>query len=157
MVVFIFRVAPNSTHHIVASMGLIILDSFQVIDSIHFDKLRILSALRVRFFESDLRSDADIHQDHRRHFPQRHDKRTLTMATYKYDTYLSQIKHDAFDIEHDPGTKAPHSGIYRCMGCGSEVASNQNQPLPPQNGHQHSAANGKIRWKLIVYADHQQK
>jgi hypothetical protein len=29
--------------------------------------------------------------------------------------------------------------------------------LPPQNHHQHSAAQGHIRWRMIVYADHQTK
>jgi hypothetical protein len=43
------------------------------------------------------------------------------------------------------------------MGCQREVASNEHEPLPPQNHHQHSVAQGSIRWKLIVYADHREK
>ena len=79
------------------------------------------------------------------------------MATYKYANYLVKNEHAAFDAIHKPGEQAPHSGIYRCEGCGSEVASNQGQPLPTQNHNQHSANQGAIRWRLIVYADHNQK
>ena len=64
----------------------------------------------------------------------------------------------AFDAAHDeghaPGTIAPYSGIYRCWGCGREVVSLAAQPLPPQTHHQHNAAHGPIRWRLIVYANH---
>ena len=52
------------------------------------------------------------------------------MATYKYAAYLAQIDHAAFDNISNPGAAAPFSGVYRCQGCGSEVASNQGQPLP---------------------------
>jgi hypothetical protein len=80
------------------------------------------------------------------------------MALYKYETYLQKSDHAAFDTESKPGEAAPHSGIYRCMGCHREVASNEGQPLPPQNDHQHDQrTQGTIRWKLIVYADHKPK
>jgi DNA-directed RNA polymerase subunit RPC12/RpoP len=51
----------------------------------------------------------------------------------------------------------PHSGIYRCMGCGREVVAEESRKLPPQNHHEHSSAQGKIRWRMIVYADHKPK
>lgn len=79
------------------------------------------------------------------------------MATYKHGQYLQQNNSDAFDQENPPGHAAPFSGIYRCMGCGREIASNEKQPLPPQNHHQHGQHQGSIRWKLITYADHQPK
>lgn len=79
------------------------------------------------------------------------------MATYKYDKDVQKLDHAAFDSEHKPGEAAPFSGIYRCKGCGSEVASNQTEPLPSQNHSQHSAAQGAIRWRLAVYADHKPK
>lgn len=79
------------------------------------------------------------------------------MALYKYAQYLGQDDSNVFDPENGPGTPAPRSGIYRCMGCGREVASNEGEPLPPQNHHQHSAGQGTIRWRLIVYADHRAK
>jgi hypothetical protein len=79
------------------------------------------------------------------------------MATYKYADYLAHVDHDAFDTISNPGAATPFSGIYRCEGCGLEVASNQEQPLPPQNHHQHTVAEGAIRWRLVVYADHQKK
>ena len=79
------------------------------------------------------------------------------MAMYKYGGYLSQSQDEVFDKDHSPGTAAMRSGIYRCVGCGREVTSEENNPLPPQNHHQHSAAQGAIRWRLIVYADHRAK
>ena len=72
------------------------------------------------------------------------------MAIYKYDKYLTQSSHAAYDAIHEPGEKVPHSGIYRCEGCGLNDACNFGQPLPPQNHHQHSSQQGKIRWRLIV-------
>ena len=79
------------------------------------------------------------------------------MALYKYQQWLQLSNDPAFDTEQGPGTQAPHSGIYRCRGCSREVASNQGQPLPPQNHHQHQPGQGSIRWLLIVYADHEGK
>lgn len=76
------------------------------------------------------------------------------MALYKDSKYLDVSDSDEFDKVRKPGIAAPHSGIYRCIGCGHEVASNEGEPLPPQNHHQHTLAHGEIRWKLIVYAQH---
>lgn len=76
------------------------------------------------------------------------------MAWYKYSNYLQQTNHNAYDLEYSPGSKVPYSGIYRCMGCNREIASNVNDPFPPQNHHQHNSGQGHIRWKLIAYADH---
>lgn len=74
------------------------------------------------------------------------------MALYKTATYLTQSTDAAFDTTYTPGTSTPHSGIYRCTGCGDEIASNAGNPLPPQNHHQHSTAQGSIRWQMIVYS-----
>lgn len=73
------------------------------------------------------------------------------MALYKYGNLLTQSQHGAFDVAHPPGTVMVDSGIYRCTGCGDEIAANKGNPLPPQNHHQHQ--NGPpIRWKLLVCA-----
>jgi len=77
------------------------------------------------------------------------------MALYKYDKYIARSNHADFDQEHTPGTLTPHSAIYKCMGCGHEIVSEGGKVFPPQNHHQHTAAQGKIRWKMVVYADHQ--
>lgn len=78
------------------------------------------------------------------------------MALYKHGKVLTRDNDAEFDRVHQPGFKAPYSGIYRCSGCGFEVASNENQPLPPQNHHhQHQPAQGAIRWQLVVFAQHQ--
>jgi hypothetical protein len=76
------------------------------------------------------------------------------MALYKYGSYLQQNTDKAFDVEHQPGTKPPHSGIYRCMGCGREIVAEEGRQFPPQNHHQHTGSQGAIRWRMIVYADH---
>lgn len=74
------------------------------------------------------------------------------MALYKYSQYLQQSQHEAFDGSLTPGTRLNNSGIYRCEGCGDEIAANKGDPLPPQNHHQHAPSQGAIRWRLIVYA-----
>jgi hypothetical protein len=78
------------------------------------------------------------------------------MALYKDKDYLNISGSEEFDKEHRPGDAAPFSGIYRCMGCGREVASNEQEPLPPQNHHQHPQQTA-IRWKMVVYANHKPK
>lgn len=72
------------------------------------------------------------------------------MANYKYDQFFTKSNHQAFDQVHSPGTSAPHSGIYRCEGCGDNIAANYGDPLPPQNHHQHSPNQGRIQWRLIA-------
>lgn len=73
-----------------------------------------------------------------------------TMALYKYPQALTASTDTAFDQVYHPGTLTPHSGIYRCVGCGLNDVSVQHHPLPPQNHHQHSPAQGRIAWQLIV-------
>jgi hypothetical protein len=75
------------------------------------------------------------------------------MACYKYEQYLAKSDSGAYDKIYSPGSAVPHSGIYRCQGCGREIASNKGDPFPPQNHHQHHASQGAIRWRLAVYAD----
>jgi hypothetical protein len=72
------------------------------------------------------------------------------MANYKYDQLFTKSNHQAFDQIHTPGTFALHSGIYRCEGCGKNIAANHADPLPPQNHHQHNHDQGAIRWRLIA-------
>lgn len=79
------------------------------------------------------------------------------MATYKYPTYIAQNNSAEFDKGYAPGGHVPHSGIYRCLGCGREVVAEQARQLPPQNHHQHANVLVPIRWQLIVYADHEPK
>jgi hypothetical protein len=72
------------------------------------------------------------------------------MAYYKYGEFLHKENGPEFDAIHEPGTATPFSGIYRCEGCGQSITSVHPKPLPPQNHHQHSAGQGRIRWRLVV-------
>jgi hypothetical protein len=72
------------------------------------------------------------------------------MAMYKYDSILHKSTSDEFDKLHSPGATVAWSGIYRCEGCGREIVHTTGHPLPPQNHHQHSTAQGHIRWRVVV-------
>jgi len=72
------------------------------------------------------------------------------MALYKYGNLLQYSDHQAFDQIHTAGSLTPYSGIYRCEGCGHEVSSTAGHHLPPQNHHQHTYAQGYVRWRLVV-------
>lgn len=77
------------------------------------------------------------------------------MALYKVDRYFTQSNDAAFYTEYTPGSATPHSGIYKCLGCGHEIVSEAKKPFPPQNHHEHNPyTQGKIRWMLIAFADH---
>jgi hypothetical protein len=79
------------------------------------------------------------------------------MALFKHAGYLLRNENDAFDHEYEADQFAPHSGIYRCMGCGREVVAEKGGTLPPQNHHEHTAEQGPVRWRMIVYAGHNPK
>jgi len=74
-------------------------------------------------------------------------------ALYKNPQYLQKSEHAAFDAIHEAGAQTPFSGIYRCEGCGKCVTSVHPHPLPPQNHHQHTAQQGRIRWRMVVSHD----
>jgi hypothetical protein len=79
------------------------------------------------------------------------------MAIYKHANYFTKSNELTFDNQHLPGSPTPFSGVYRCLGCGREIVSEEHKPFPPQNHHQHTANQGPIRWRLIVFADHRPK
>jgi hypothetical protein len=74
------------------------------------------------------------------------------MALYKYSHYLTNESEPRFDPAHLPGVLTPHSGIYKCQGCGCEIVSMAGDPLPPSSHHQHSLGQGGFAWRLIVAA-----
>lgn len=72
------------------------------------------------------------------------------MAWYKYSQVFTANPNSEFDILYEPGATVAWSGIYRCEGCEREIVHTHLHPLPPQNHHQHTHAQGRIRWRLIV-------
>ena len=72
------------------------------------------------------------------------------MALFKYSHYLTNVSDPKFDPAYQPAETAPHTGIYKCQGCGCEVVSDAGQPLPPVTHHQHSLAQGGMAWRLII-------
>jgi hypothetical protein len=72
------------------------------------------------------------------------------MALYKDPTQMMHSDDAIFDQLHKPGVQTPYSGIYMCVNCLDEVASNAGNPLPPQNHRQHKKALPPIQWRLLV-------
>lgn len=72
------------------------------------------------------------------------------MALYKYRNYLELSKNTAFDQVLPAGLHIPSAGIYRCAGCGNEVALEANTVLPDRSHHPHKPAQGEVRWQLII-------
>jgi hypothetical protein len=79
------------------------------------------------------------------------------MAAYQDTKCLTQITHATFDMTFKPGATPHHSGIYRCIGCEREVVAEELRKMPPQDHHHHSPSQGAILWKLIVYAEQNEK
>ena len=73
------------------------------------------------------------------------------MALYKHGNFLTQSNNAAFDKTFSPSTAAPYHGIYKCTGCGDEIAIAEGNKLPPQNHKQHNST-APISWQLIVYS-----
>ncbi|MGH9711446.1 MAG: protein L [Blastocatellia bacterium] len=69
---------------------------------------------------------------------------------FKHKEFFKHSDHAAFDAIHEPGTAAPYSGIYRCVACGKCETSIEGRSLPPQNHHQHTPQQGRIRWQLAA-------
>lgn len=74
------------------------------------------------------------------------------MAYFKYAEAFQHASGPVFDLVFTPGRRVPYSGIYRCTGCGDEVALNKGTPFPSQNHHQHRPHYTRIRWQLVAAA-----
>ena len=72
------------------------------------------------------------------------------MARYKHHQFFKHYDDTLFDDLHKAGARAPHSGIYRCNGCGQEIVMEEGQTLPPENHHQHPNQYLVILWQLVV-------
>jgi hypothetical protein len=72
------------------------------------------------------------------------------MATYKYQNYLTLKKHPSFDIVFRPSSPVPCGGIYRCNGCGTEIALEGIGFFPDGRHHTHTPVQGALTWQLVV-------
>lgn len=72
------------------------------------------------------------------------------MALYKNRSEVTHNESTDFDQTYKPGETTPFSGIYICVNCRDEIASNKNNPLPPQNHRQHTRTDRPIVWQLLV-------
>lgn len=72
------------------------------------------------------------------------------MALYKYSNYLGVSKNGSFDLPMTPGAPVPCGGIFRCTGCGTEIALEGLGLLPDRSHHKHRPKQGPIQWQLVV-------
>jgi hypothetical protein len=72
------------------------------------------------------------------------------MALYKYSNYLKLSKNGAFDQSLGPSSPIPCGGIYRCTGCGTEIALEATGFFPDRGHHKHEPQHGPIEWQLVV-------
>ena len=72
------------------------------------------------------------------------------MARFKYPNYLTQTKHASFDLPLQPSAFVPCGGIYRCTGCGTEIALEGIGVFPDRGHHKHAPTQGPIAWQLVV-------
>lgn len=75
------------------------------------------------------------------------------MALYQSKQHVTETKHNAFDVQHSPGHRAPNAGIYRCMKCGHEIGIAQGHILPPEH-HLGHPPGIPIVWQMLVFAQH---
>ena len=72
------------------------------------------------------------------------------MALYKYQNYLSVSKNNAFDLTFQPSAFVPCGGIFRCTGCGTEIALEGIGIFPDREHHPHTPKQGPLAWQLVV-------
>jgi len=72
------------------------------------------------------------------------------MALFKYSNYLTISKNGSFDLTLTPSAYVPCGGIYRCTGCGTEVALEGIGLFPDRGHHKHTPQQGEIAWQLVV-------
>lgn len=72
------------------------------------------------------------------------------MALYKYPNYLTQNKNGSFDLSFPPSAFVPCGGIFRCTGCGTEIALEGVGIFPDRDHHEHRPAQGPVAWQLVV-------
>ncbi|MBV8936430.1 MAG: hypothetical protein JO095_11575 [Alphaproteobacteria bacterium] len=66
------------------------------------------------------------------------------MALFKYANFLSRHKNGSFDLTFHPSSFVPCGGIYRCAGCGTEIALERVGLFPDRGHHDHKPSQGPI-------------
>jgi hypothetical protein len=75
------------------------------------------------------------------------------MALCKDLTKVSASNSTAFDKPVRQGTLVLYEGIYRCMGCGIEIAAVGGKPMPRERERPHKPGCTEQNWKLLVSAN----
>jgi hypothetical protein len=75
------------------------------------------------------------------------------VALYKRKPYILESDLTAFEVRYAPAARVANPGIYRCLGCGEEVAVAKGHQVPRPEQHEHAAGDGKAEWQLIVFAE----
>ena len=75
------------------------------------------------------------------------------MALHKDEQHVKTSNDPAFDQFHHPGNAAPYAGVYRCTVCGHEIGIAEGHTLPPER-HKGHPVGQPIRWRLLVFAEH---
>jgi hypothetical protein len=73
------------------------------------------------------------------------------MVLYQRESNLSFSPSIVFNQLFNPGDEAPFGGIYKCTGCGAEIAIPKYHPLPLEGHHQHRSSLVPIGWHVIVH------
>ena len=76
--------------------------------------------------------------------------RGACLALYTYSNSLGVSKNGSFDLPMTPGAPVPCGGIFRCTGCGTEIALEGIGVFPDRDHHEHRPTQGPIAWQLVV-------
>lgn len=77
----------------------------------------------------------------------------VTEVTALYLKKITTFQAEEAELWNSPkaaGSSSPASGIYRCTGCGHEIASGEGIKLPALNCHKQSDPAVAASWQLVV-------
>jgi hypothetical protein len=76
------------------------------------------------------------------------------MALCKDVNKLRESRSEAFEKVIRPGADVTYEGIYKCVGCGIEMAVVAGKPFPGSKQRPHARGCTQERWQLLVGLSH---